>query len=169
MSSMRIKRALPPAPKPTRPIIVKEVQGIRPEHLEVRPYRPPVVLDGRPKKRRMPSEAVAESARLKHEARERRKAEAIRLYNEGVALNEIAERLGVKLNAVYDYTRYIRESPKQWKMYEHDDDIIRMYEEGMTYRQIAEALGTNRPNIADKLKRLRRQGKVGRRRKCYTR
>ena len=154
------RRVLPDAPNPTKPQYVNNVQGIRPEHLEVRPYRPPVILEGRPKKRRMPSEAVVESARLKHEARERRKSEAIRMYNEGVALNEIAEQLGVKLNAVYEYTRYIRESPKKWKTYEHDDDIIRMYKEGMTYKQIAEALGTNRANIADKLKRLRRQGKV---------
>ena len=40
-STMRIKRPLPPAPKPTRPIIVKEVQGIS-HHLEVRPEKPPV-------------------------------------------------------------------------------------------------------------------------------
>ena len=154
------RRNLPPAPKPTRPIIVKEVQGIS-HHLEVRPEKPPVIVETRKKpKRRTPQEAIAESARRKSEAKKQRKAEAIRLYNEGVGLEEISERLGVKMGAVYDYTRYIRESPKQWKKYEHDDDIARMYNEGKTYEQIAEALGTNRANIADKLKRLRRQGKV---------
>ena len=156
----RYAEGLPNAPNPTKPQYVNNVQGIRPEHLEVRPYRPPVILDGRPKKHKTPSEAIAESARKKTEAKQQRKAEAIRLYNEGVGLEEIAKRLGVKMGAVYDYTRYIRESPKQWKKYEHDDDIARMYNEGKTYEQIAEALGTNRANIADKLKRLRRQGKV---------
>ena len=68
-STMRIKRPLPPAPKPTRPIIVKEVQGIS-HHLEVRPEKPPVVVETRKKqKRRTPSEAIAESARKKSEAK----------------------------------------------------------------------------------------------------
>ena len=90
-STMRIKRPLPPAPKPTRPIIVKEVHGIS-HHLEVRPEKPPVIVESRKKpKRRTPSEAIAESARKKAEAKRQRKAEAIRLWESGMTVQEIVE------------------------------------------------------------------------------
>ena len=102
------RRNLPPAPKPTRPIIVKEVQGIS-HHLEVRPEKPPVVVETRKKpKRRTPTEAIMESAQKRAEAKRQRKAEAIRLWESGMGIHEIAEKMGVGPGAVYGYTRELR-------------------------------------------------------------
>ena len=163
-STMRIKRPLPPAPKPTRPIIVKEVQGIS-HHLEVRPEKPPVIVETRKKpKRRTPSEAIAESARKKSEAKRQRKAEAIRLWESGMGIHEIAEKMGVKSGAVYGYTRELRTKQSyKYKYLQYDDDVIRMYKEGRTYDQIAEATGLNRGQVNTVIARLRDAGKIGRR------
>ena len=168
-STMRIKRPLPPAPKPTRPIIVKEVQGIS-HHLEVRPEKPPVVVETRKKpKRRTPSEAIAESARKKSEAKRQRKAEAIRLWESGMTIKEIAEHMGLKYGAICDYTRDVRTLREQGERYKYDAEIIRLYNDGHTYNEIAECLGITRSNVNDKLNRLRKDGKIVRRIAEWTR
>lgn len=166
-STMRIKRPLPPAPKPTKPMYVKDVQGIRPEHLEVRPYRPPVVLDGRPKKHKKPTRAIEESVRRKVEARAKRKAETIRMWRDGVPLQEIADELGVKLGTVQDYTRDLRAVGYNAELTKYDDDLIRMFNEGKTYGEMAEALGITKSAVACKLQRLCKLGKI-RRRKTWS-
>ena len=160
-STMRIKRPLPPAPKPTRPVFVKEVQGIN-HHLEVRPEKP-AVIPGAKKKRRTPEEAIAESARKKSEAKRQRKAEAIRLWESGMSINDIAKHMELQPSAIYDYTRDIREPKAKGERYKYDPEIIRMYNDGLTYEEIAECLGITRTNVCDKLKRLRKDGKIGRR------
>ena len=160
-STMRIKRPLPPAPKPTRPVFVKEVQGIN-HHLEVRPEKPAVV-PGAKKKRRTPEEAIAESARKKSEAKRQRKAEAIRLWESGMPIKEIAEHMGLKRGAICDYTREIRAPLARAKMHKYDDDIIRMYEAGKTYDEMADALGITRSLVNSVVVRLQKAGKLGRR------
>lgn len=162
-STMRIKRPLPPAPKPTRPVFVKEVQGIS-HHLEVRPEKPPVIVETRKKpKRRTPSEAIAESARKKSEAKRQRKAEAIRLWESGMTIKEIAEHMGLKCGAICDYTREIRAPLARAKMHKYDDDIIRMYGAGKTYDEMADALGITRSLVNSVVVRLQKAGKIGRR------
>lgn len=161
MSSMRIIRLLPDAPTPTKPMHVKEVQGIRPEHLEVRPYRPPVVVSSKPApKHRKPTWAIEESARRKAEERERRKEEAIRMWRDGVPFDEIAERLGVNTCSVYDYTRDLRVAKRDAEMTRHDEAVIRMYEEGMTYQQMADELGIKKRDICNIVQRLHKYGKI---------
>ena len=156
------RRNLPPAPKPTRPIIVKEVQGIS-HHLEVRPEKPAVV-PGAKKKRRTPTEAIMESAQKRAEAKRQRKAEAIRLWESGMGIHEIAENMGVKPGSVYGYTRELRTKHSyQYKYLQYDDDVIRMYKEGRTYDQIAETTGLNRGQVNTVIARLRDAGKIGRR------
>ena len=155
------RRNLPPAPKPTRPVMVENVQGIS-HHLEVRPAKPPVVVETR-KKRRTPSEAILESARKKSEAKRQRKAEAIRLYESGMSIKEIAEHMGVKCGAICDYTRDIRTLRKQSERYKYDEEIIRLYNDGYTYDDIAECLGITRSNVGAKLDRLRKNGTIKRR------
>lgn len=166
-STMRIKRPLPPAPKPTRPIIVKEVQGIN-HHLEVRPEKP-AVIPGAKKKRRTPEEAIAESARKKSEAKRQRKAEAIRLWESGMTIKEIAEHMGLKCGAICDYTRDVRTLREQGERYKYDKEIIKLYNDGYTYNEIAECLGITRSNVNDKLNRLRKDGKIVRRIAEWTR
>lgn len=156
-----IKRALPPAPKPTRPIIVKEVQGIS-HHLEVRPEKP-AVIPGAKKKRRTPEEAIAESARKKSEAKRQRKAEAIRLWESGMTIKEIAEHMGLKCGAICDYTREVRGPLVRAERHKYDDDIIRMYEAGKTYDEMADALGITRSLVNSVVVRLQKAGKLGRR------
>jgi DNA-binding CsgD family transcriptional regulator len=161
------RRNLPPAPKPTRPIIVKEVQGIN-HHLEGRPEKPAVV-PGAKKKRRTPSEAIAESARKKSEAKRQRKAEAIRLWESGMTIKEIAEHMGLKCGAICDYTRDVRTLREQGERYKYDKEIIKLYNDGYTYNEIAECLGITRSNVNDKLNRLRKDGKIVRRIAEWTR
>ena len=156
------KRNLPPSPKPTRPTYVKEVQGLASKHLEVREAKPAVTLDIR-KKRRTPSAAIAVSAQRRSDAKKQRKEEAIRLWESGMTIEEIAEYMEVKPGAIYDYTRDIREVINRGKIHEYDDEIIRMYNEGMKYKDIAAALGITKENVSDKLARLRKHGQVGRR------
>ena len=160
-STMRIKRPLPPAPKPTRPVFVKEVQGIN-HHLEVRPEKPAVV-PGAKKKRRTPEEAIAESARKKSEAKRQRKAEAIRLWKSGMSIKEIAEHMGLKCGAICDYTREVRGHLIRAERHKYDDDIIRMYEAGKTYDEMADALGITRSLVNSVVVRLQKAGKLGRR------
>ena len=161
------RRVLPDAPNPTKPQYVNNVQGIRPEHLEVRPYRPPVILDGRPKKHKKPTRAIEESVRRKVEAREKRKAETIRMWRDGVPLQEIADKLGVKLGTVQDYTRDLRAVGYNAELTKYDDDLIRMFNEGKTYGAMAEALGITKSAVACKLQRLCKLGKI-RRRKSWS-
>lgn len=166
-STMRIKRPLPPAPKPTRPIIVKEVQGIS-HHLEVRPEKPPVIVENRKKpKRRTPSEAIAESARKKSEAKRQRKAEAIRLWESGMTVQEIAEHMELKVGAICDYTRDVREAKTRTERHKYDADVIRLYNAGKTYKQIGEAVGISTEHVSQILSRLRDHNKVGRRNKLW--
>ena len=166
-STMRIKRPLPPAPKPTRPIIVKEVQGIS-HHLEVRPEKPPVVVETRKKqKRRTPSEAIAESARKKSEAKRQRKEEAIRLWESGMTVQEIAEHMELKVGAICDYTRDVREAKSRTERHKYDADVIRLYNAGKTYKQIGEAVGISKEHVSQILSRLRDHNKVGRRNKLW--
>ena len=160
-STMRIKRPLPPAPKPTRPVFVKEVQGIS-HHLEVRPEKPAVV-PGTKKKRRTPEEAIAESARKKSEAKRQRKAEAIRLWESGMTIKEIAEHMGLKCGAICDYTREVRAPLVRAERHKYDDDIIRMYGAGETYDEMADALGITRSLVNSVVVRLQKAGKIGRR------
>ena len=156
------RRNLPLAPKPTRPLQVKDVQGINPKHLEVRKPKPAVVVNA--KKRRTPTEAIMESAQKRAEAKRKRKAEAIRLWESGMGIHEIAEKMGVGPGAVYDYTRELRTKHMyRYKYLQYDDDVIRMYKEGRTYDQIAEATGLNRGQVNTVIARLRDAGKIGRR------
>ena len=155
------RRNLPPAPKPTRPIIVKEVQGIN-HHLEVRPEKP-AVIPGAKKKRRTPEEAIAESARKKSEAKKQRKAEAIRLWESGMSIKEIAEHMELKVGAALDYTRDVREAKTRAERHKYDDDIIRMYGAGKTYDEMADALGITRSLVNSVVVRLQKAGKLGRR------
>ena len=155
------RRNLPPAPKPTRPIIVKEVQGIN-HHLEVRPEKPAVV-PGAKKKRRTPEEAIAESARKKSEAKRQRKAEAVRLWESGMTIKEIAEHMGLKCGAICDYTREVRGPLIRAERHKYDDDIIRMYGAGKTYDEMADALGITRSLVNSVVVRLQKAGKLGRR------
>ena len=162
-STMRIKRPLPPAPKPTRPVLVKNVTGIE-HHLEVRPEKPPVIVENRKKpKRRTPSEAIAESARKKAEAKRQRKAEAIRLWESGMTIKEIAEHMGLKCGAICDYTREVRAPLVRAERHKYDDDIIRMYGAGETYDEMADALGITRSLVNSVVVRLQKAGKIGRR------
>lgn len=164
-STMRIKRPLPPAPKPTRPMFVKEVQGIN-HHLEVRPEKPAVV-PGAKKKRRTPEEAIAESARKKSEAKRQRKAEAIRLWESGMTVQEIAEHMELRVGAICDYTREVREAKTRAERYRYDEDVIRLYNAGKTYREIGEAIGISKEYVSAILARLREHNKVGRRNKLW--
>lgn len=161
------RRNLPPAPKPTKPMYVKEVQGIN-HHLEVRPEKP-AVIPGAKKKRRTPEEAIAESARKKSEAKRQRKAEAIRLWESGMSIKEIAEHMGLKHGAICDYTRDVRTLREQGERYKYDEEIIKLYNDGYTYNEIAECLGITRSNVNNKLNRLRRDGKIVRRNAEWTR
>ena len=166
-STMRIKRPLPPAPKPTRPVFVKEVQGIS-HHLEVRPEKPPVIVETRKKpKRRTPSEAIAESARKKSEAKRQRKAEAIRLWESGMTIKEIAEHMELKVGAICDYTRDVREAKTRTERHKYDADVIRLYNAGKTYREIGESIGISKEFVSAILARLREHNKVGRRNKLW--
>ena len=160
-STMRIKRPLPPAPKPTRPVLIKNVTGTE-HHLEVRTEKPPVV-PGVKKKRRTPEEAIAESARKKSEAKRQRKAEAIRLWESGMTIKEIAEHMGLKCGAICDYTREVRGPLVRAKRHKYDDDIIRMYGAGKTYDEMADALGITRNLVNSVVVRLQKAGKLGRR------
>ena len=164
-STMRIKRPLPPAPKPTRPVFVKEVQGIN-HHLEVRPEKPAVV-PGAKKKRRTPEEAIAESARKKSEAKRQRKAEAIRLWESGMTVQEIAEHMELKVGAICDYTRDVRNAKARAERYRYDEDVIRLYNAGKTYREIGESIGISKEFVSAILARLREHNKVGRRNKLW--
>ena len=166
-STMRIKRPLPPAPKPTRPVLVKNVTGIE-HHLEVRPEKPPVIVETRKKpKRRTPSEAIAESARKKSEAKRQRKAEAIRLWESGMTVQEIAEHMELKVGAICDYTRDVREAKSRTERHKYDADVIRLYNAGKTYKQIGEAVGISTEHVSQILSRLREHNKVGRRHKLW--
>ena len=105
-----------------------------------------------------------ESAQKRAEAKRQRKAEAIRLWESGMGIHEIAEKMGVGSGAVYDYTRELRTKQSyQYKYLQYDNDVIRMYKEGRTYDQIAEATGLNRGQVNTVIARLRDAGKIGRR------
>ena len=161
------RRNLPPAPKPTRPVFVKEVQGIS-HHLEVRPEKPPVIVETRKKpKRRTPSEAIAESARKKSEAKRQRKAEAIRLWESGMTIKEIAEHMELKVGAICDYTRDVRNAKARAERHKYDADVIRLYNAGKTYREIGESIGISKEFVSAILARLREHNKVGRRNKLW--
>ena len=161
----RYAEGLPGAPKPTRPVLVKNVTGIE-HHLEVRPEKPPVVVETRKKpKRRTPQEAIAESARRKSEAKRQRKAEAIRLWESGMTVQEIAEHMELKVGAICDYTRDVRDAKMRAERYKYDADVIRLYNAGKTYKEIGEAIGISKEFVAAILARLRDHNKVGRRNK----
>ena len=166
-STMRIKRPLPPAPKPTRPVLVKNVTGSE-HHLEVRPEKPPVIVESRKKpKRRTPQEAILESARKKSEAKRQRKAEAIQLWESGMTVQEIAEHMELKVGAICDYTRDVRNAKARAERHKYDTDVIRLYNAGKTYKQIGEAVGISPEHVSQILSRLRDHGKVGRRNKLW--
>lgn len=160
----RYAEGLPGAPVPTKPKYVNSVQGIC-HHLEVRPTRPPVIVEDRKarKKRRTPQEAIAESARRKSEAKRQRKAEAIRLWESGMSIKEIAEHMGLKCGAICDYTREVRGPLVRAERHKYDDDIIRMYGAGKTYDEMADALGITRSLVNSVVVRLQNAGKLGRR------
>lgn len=161
------RRNLPPAPKPTRPVLVKNVTGIE-HHLEVRPEKPTVIVEGRKKpKRRTPSEAIAESARKKAEAKRQRKAEAIQLWESGMTVQEIAEHMELKVGAICDYTRDVRNAKARAERHKYDADVIRLYNAGKTYKQISESVGISPEHVSQILSRLRDNGKVGRRNKLW--
>lgn len=156
---------LPPAPKPTRPVLVKNVTRTE-HHLDVRTEKPHVV-PGVKKKRRTPEEAIAESARKKSEAKRQRKAEAIRLWESGMSIKDIAEHMGLKCGAICDYTREVRGPLVRAERHKYDDDIIRMYGAGKTYDEMADALGITRSLVNSVVVRLQNAGKLGRRKKRY--
>lgn len=163
----RYAEGLPGAPKPTRPVLVKNVTGIE-HHLEVRPEKTPVVVETRKKpKRRTPQEAIAESARRKSEAKRQRKAEAIRLWESGMTVQEIAEHMELKVGAICDYTRDVRAAKMRAERYKYDADVIRLYNAGKTYKEIGEAIGISKEFVAAILARLRDHNKVGRRNKLW--
>lgn len=160
------RRVLPNAPTPTKPRAVKEVQGLAPKHLEVRPEKPPVIVENR-KKRRTPSKAIMESARRRSETKQQRKAEAIRLWESGMTVQEIAEHMELKVGAICDYTRDVREAKTRTERHKYDADVIRLYNAGKTYKQIGEAVGISPEHVSQILSRLRDNGKVGRRNKLW--
>lgn len=162
---------LPPIQRPpTKPAFVKTVQGPTSKHLEVRVEKPPVVLEPQKKKRGKPTKAIEERVRRQKEARNRRKAEALRLYESGMDVQEIADTMGIKRSLVFDYARGVRETKTKAERYKYDADMIRMYNEGKTYVQMADALGVELWKVNQICKRLRESGKVqGRNKTWYVR
>ena len=167
-----VKNLPEPPLKPTRPLQVNSVQETAARHLEARPYKPPVVVGAPPKAtrgyRKNPRAAIEASARKKSEAKRQRKAEAIRLYRDGLTIAEIAERLGVKPGAVFDYTRTIRETRARDRKNKNDPKITALYKEGKTSAEIAEAVGMSIHNVNWAIQRLCKQGKLERRRTRWT-
>lgn len=153
---------LPSAPRPTRPIIVKEVQGIS-HHLEVREAKPPVVPGAKKKSRGMWGEAAWDASRQKRaEERRQRIDEAVRLYQSGMTVQQIADHMEIRVSTAYDYTRGVRTGLRKGN-HAVDEDVIRMYGEGKTYKEIGDALDMSTANVSAKLTQLRRLGLVDRR------
>lgn len=165
------RRVLPNAPTPTKPKEVKEVQGLAPKHLEVRKAKPAVTVNVK-RRRRTPSKAIMESAKKRTEEKQQRKAKAIELYKSGWTFQEIAEHLGVKMGAVYDYTRDIRMSygyKRESKYAQYFDEAEKLYKQGATYTDIGEQLGLTRAQVDTVIQDLRNNGRVGRRNKWTSR
>ena len=154
------RRNLPPAPKPTRPIIVKEVQGTCPNHLEVREKKSPVVIQ----RRRKPVEAIKVSTQKKMAEKEARKKKAIEMYRAGMSIDAIANEMGVLPGAIYDYTRSIRLGEKPISKYApYFDRAEKLYKRGASYKEIADKLGLARTQAETVLAILRKENRIGRR------
>ena len=161
-STMRIKRPLPPAPKPTRPVLIKNVTGTE-HHLEVRTEKPPVVPGAKKRTHGVwGAEARETSVRRRVEARKQRIEEARRLYQQGMTVPQIAQHMEVQESTVYDYTRGIRKGLRKGN-HEVDEDVIRMFNEGKTYKEIGDALDMTTANVSQKLTQLRKRKLVERR------
>ena len=108
-----------------------------------------------------------ESARKKAEAKRQRKAEAIRLWESGMTVQEIAEHMELKVGTICDYTRDVREAKTRTERHKYDADVIRLYNAGKTYKQIGEAVGISTEHVSQILLWLREHNKVGRRNKLW--
>ena len=80
---------------------------------------------------------------------------------------EIAEHMELKVGAICDYTRDVREAKTRTERHKYDADVIRLYNAGKTYKQIGEAVGISPEHVSQILSRLRDNGKVGRRNKLW--
>lgn len=154
------KRALPNAPTPTKPKAVKTVQGICPNHLEVREKKPPVVIQ----RRRKPVEAIKVSTQKKMAEKEARKKKAIEMYKSGMSIDAIANEMGLLPGAIYDYTRSIRLGEKPISKYAaYFDEAEKLYKRGVSYADIADKLGITVTQTDTVLSCLRKEGRIGRR------
>lgn len=154
------KRVLPGAPTPTKPHKVKEVQGICPNHLEVREKKPPVAIQ----RRRKPVEAIKVSTKKKMAEKEARKQKAIEMYKSGMSIDAIANEMGLLPGAIYDYTRSIRLGEKPISKYApYFDEAEKLYKRGVPYKDIAEKLGLTRMQAETVLAILRKENRIGRR------
>lgn len=143
---------------PTKPKKVNNVKGVASNHLEV--------VETPPKRAPLPD---LKAKHLKN-ARERRslktkkdKARAIRLYHEGKSIAEIMETVGVAESTVYRYVR--NEHKLRRPNHSLDASFIRMFEDGVPYKEIARAHGVTKTYVSGKMSDLRKEGKIGRRRK----
>lgn len=104
------------------------------------------------------------SKQKRAEERRQRTDEAVRLYQSGMTIQQIADYMELRESTIYDYTRNIRNGLRKGN-HEVDEDVIRMFNEGKTYKEIGDALDMTSANVSQKLSQLRRLGLVDRRNK----
>lgn len=162
MHSMKIKRPLPPAPAPTRPVKQANAEGWG-KYIKVvkKPTRP---IDLRPRRKapKTPTPNKATVRRLENTKK------VLELYDKGYTTDQIINETGLAQTTVNRYIRTER-GRKYRPHYLNDARIIEMYDAGVKIDKIGEQLGIPSYCVDNVLKRLHAEGSVGRRYKEWTR
>ena len=137
--------------KPTKAVPDNpNVIGVRACHIKVRAV--PKKIEPPPEKKRVSTKRI------------NRQQVAMDLYKQGKTPREIADITGWSYSVICKYTRD-DEHPRKRTPGSLDDEFIKMYEAGVPYKEIGRQLGVTKEYVSNKLSKLRRQGRVGRR-KC---
>ena len=162
MHSMKIKRPLPPAPAPTRPVKQANAEGWG-KYIKVvkKPTRP---IDLRPKRKtpKTPTPNKATVRRLENTKK------VLELYDKGYTADQIMCETGLARTTVDRYIR-AKYGRRYRRQFQHDAKIIEMHEDGVLIDEIGRRLGVPSYYVDNILKRLHANGEVGRRYKEWTR
>ena len=145
---------LPNAPKPTLPVYTQtHSEAISAEHcIRVRTHRQPQVREANSRGNKGGRPTVWTEDKL---------VKLVRLWKEGLSLDEIARETGMSFNSTKDKIyRMCKEGTLQKrvrKISESDkDEIVRLIGKGLTQQQVAEVFSVSRSAVQGVLRRYKR-------------
>ena len=173
---------LPPAPKYQQIVVGNLASELQVIDVEIPPKPAPAInpenkLVERKKKKesenppkpprfhtQVRQENVRKAIMARQTARKTAKAEVVELHKEGLSVPEICKTTGKSRSVVYAYLKEYRGLTRA-PDHVYDERAAQLYEEGRTYAEIGEELGITAASVSQVLTRMRKEGRVGRRKK----